>query len=230
MWAGDADLRDKCAVAGRAHLRILAAEGRRVESGAMRIEAAPAQSGVTGKAVPFGVAGCAAFEILACRLPVAQQKETLGIMIAGVQLPPGAEPARYMAVGAKLAGVVAVAARGLPRVGGGRMTGEEAGWVITRGRIRRIRPMAVETLRTDVTPLAGAGPRTRHRTMNFGKIQTVGFGSPPPRRGTLSPARARSGEALHTGGLLTMTSQAALLGMAGRTGSCVPARQRPVLE
>ena len=110
-------------MAGRAHLRILAAKGRWVEPGTMRIEAAPAQRRVTGEAVPFRMAGSAAFEVLACRLTVANQKETFGVVIARIQLSPCTQPALYMAVGAKLAGVVTVAARGLPGVRGGGMTG-----------------------------------------------------------------------------------------------------------
>ncbi|HZA98112.1 MAG TPA: hypothetical protein VE399_05000, partial [Gemmatimonadales bacterium] len=139
---------------------------------------------MAGEAVAFGVAGDAALEILPRSLAVTQEERPLSIVVASVQLPPGAEAAPHVTISAELALVVAVSAGGLAGVGGSRMPGQEPCRVVPGGGIRRVRAMAVETLRLHVTPLAGARPRVGGGAVNVGEVQTMRLRSPPPDRST----------------------------------------------
>ena len=69
---------------------------------------------MAGQAVAFSMAGDAALQILPCRLSVTQEERPFGIVIPGIQLPPSAEAALYVAIGAELAWVMAIAAARLP--------------------------------------------------------------------------------------------------------------------
>src|SRR5688572_10987039 len=99
-------------MASGTHLRVLAPECRRIEAGSMRIEATATLGRVAAEAVPFGVTGDAALQVLARRLPVTQQKRPLRVVVPGVQCPSSTQPGLHMAVGAELSSVVAVAATG----------------------------------------------------------------------------------------------------------------------
>jgi hypothetical protein len=133
----------------------------------MGVEPPAAQGGVAGEAVAFGVAGNAALQVLPSGLSVPKQERSLGVMIACVEPTSSGEPRADMAGGAELTGVVAIAATGLPGVGGGRMTGEKAGGMVARSRVRRGRTMTIETLGTDVTALARLGSRIGHWPMDL---------------------------------------------------------------
>ena len=97
-----------------AHLGILPPQRGRIESRAMRIEAATPQGRVTGETVSLGMTCDAALEILSCRLTMAQQKGTPRIVITCVQLSSSAQPGIHVAVSTKLSVVVAVTAVRLP--------------------------------------------------------------------------------------------------------------------
>src|SRR5918995_2335813 len=103
-------------MAGSAHLRIFPSECSRIEAWAVRVEASASQRRMAGQTVALGMTCDAALQILPCRLAMAQQKGTPRIVITCVQLSSSAQPGVYVAVGAELRVVVAVAAVRFPRV------------------------------------------------------------------------------------------------------------------
>ena len=111
-------------------------------------------------------------------------------MVSRVEPSYRGEPGAQVTVGAKLAGIVAIAAARLPGICRGRMTREEAGRMVARCRIGSIGPVAVETLRSDMAAATGLGPRVGNGTVHLGKIIAVGSGAVPADHGALTAARA----------------------------------------
>ena len=188
---------------------------------------------MAGQAVPFGVTGYAALQVLPGRLAVAQEKRLLGIVVSCVESPSGGEPGTHMTVCTKLARIMTVAAAGLSGICRGWMTGEEAGRMVAGGRIRSVGSMTVEALRTDMATAAGLRPRVRGGTMPIRKIGTVRSRPGPADHGTLSPAGSRGRQGQRGGGLADVAGQTALLRVAARarhgrlTGSSTVPPQEP---
>ena len=91
--------------------------------------------------------------------------------------------------------------------------------MVSRRRIRRVGPVAVETLGTHMAPFAGLGPGIGNRTMNLGKILAVRGG--PLSLGARAFASSWPGyrEHSHRSRLPDMTGEAALLSMTGGAGT-----------
>lgn len=95
-------------MAGGAHLGVFPLEPSAIEPGSVRIEAAAAPSRMTGETIALGVAADAGFQALPRGLPMADQKELLGVMEARAQsslryqprllVTGSAEPGRAMTV------------------------------------------------------------------------------------------------------------------------------------
>ena len=202
-------------MAGGAGLRVLPLQRRRIESRTVRIEPPPPLSRVAGKTVPLGVAGDAALEILSRRLAVAQQEQSLGIVVARVERSSRGEPGAHVAVSAKLARIVAIAAARLPGICRGGMTGEETGRMVPRRRIGCVGPVAVETLRTDVAAVTGLRPGVGDGPVQLGKIAAVRGRARPVDHRALSAARTGGRQGQSQSGFADVTSQTALLRVAG---------------
>src|SRR6266487_1180677 len=207
--------RDRCPVAGRAHLRVLLLQAVGVESGAVGVYAATAERRMTGHAVLFHVAPDARLETLSRGLAVTRNEEIVDVVIAWPQRPAlGNESRRGVASRAEPSGVVAIAAARLARVGGGRMTREEARWMVARGP-GGVGPMALEAVGSRVTRGAcggthGGGSGVPRRVVRPVRRRTSSCdeGAPPAvRAGPRQPRRdSRAGR---------MTRQAALPRVAG---------------
>ena len=129
------------------HRGILAAEGLRVEPGAVRVEIAASNSGVAGETVPLGMTGDAALQILTSGLTMVQKELRLGIVVPRAsQAVPGAQPGADVTVGAELRLVVAVGAGLVSRVCRGRMGRQESGRMVPGARIRRVGPVTIQAL------------------------------------------------------------------------------------
>ena len=91
--------------------------------------------------------------------------------------------------------------------------------MVSRRGIRRVRPVAVETLGSHMTPFAGLGSGIGNRTMNLGKILAMRGG--PLSLGARAFASSWPGhrEHSHRSRLPDMTGEAALLSMTGGAGS-----------
>ena len=159
------------------------------------------------------MAGHTALEILSRRLAVAQQERPLGIVVSRVERPLCGEPGVHVTVGAKLARIVAIAAAGLPGICRGGMTGKEAGRMVAGCRIGGIGPVAVETLRANMTAATGLRARVCDGTVLLGKITAVGSWGRSIDHGALAAARAGGRQGQSQRGLGDVTSEAALLGM-----------------
>ena len=147
-------LGDGPAMAGGAHLRVAPAQALGVEAGPVRAEVAAALRGrrVAAHAVRHGVAGDAALEALPRRLPMAGGEEPLRVMVTGIERHVhGGEPRAYVAAGAELLGIVAVAAGGGALIGLRRVAREEAHAVVPGRPVRRVGHVAVEALRPRMT-------------------------------------------------------------------------------
>lgn len=105
----------------RAYLRVLALKGGRIESGTMGVEPPAAESRMAGETVALGVAGNTAFQVLAGSLAVTQQEELFGVMVAAAERGPRRHAGLHVTVGAKLPGIMAIAATRFAGVGRGRM-------------------------------------------------------------------------------------------------------------
>ena len=154
-------------MAGGARLGVLPPERSGIETRTVGIEAPTPQRRVAGETVPLGMAGDAVLEILSRRLAVAQEERPLGIVVASVERSLRREPGAEVTVGAKLACVVAIAAARLTGIGRNGMTREEAGRMVAGRGIGGVGPVAVETLRADMTAAAGLRPRVGNGTMHF---------------------------------------------------------------
>ena len=87
--------RNRGSVAGDAQLRVLSQHLLGIESRSMRIEAASSHYRVAGQAVPFDVARHAAFQRLACGLPVAQRELPAAVVVPlGTQQRPARRQSR----------------------------------------------------------------------------------------------------------------------------------------
>ena len=91
--------------------------------------------------------------------------------------------------------------------------------MVSRRRVRRVGPVAVETLGTHMAPFTGLRPGIGNRTMNLGEILAVR--GRPLSLGTSASASARTRhrEHLHRTRLPEMTREAALLGVTGGAGA-----------
>jgi hypothetical protein len=172
-----------------AHLGILAPEGRRVETGTMRVEPAASDRGVAGKAVTLGMARDAAFEVLSCSLAVSQEERPLGVVVPRIQRAPRGQSGLDVAACAELTRVMAITTAGLARVGGRWVKGEKAGRVIARRGVGGIGTVTIEALGTDVATFTRVRPRIRHRPMELGEIGAMRDGAHPSHIRPLSPAR-----------------------------------------
>src|SRR6266516_1896261 len=206
--------RDRCPVAGRAHLRVLLLQAVGVESGAVGVHAATAERRMTGQAVLFHVAPDARLATLSRGLAVTRNEEIVDVVIAWPQRPAlGNESRRGVASRAEPSAVVAIAAARLARVGGGRMTREEARWMVARGP-GGVGPMALEAIRAAVARRAsgprGGGSGVPRRVVRPVRRRTSSCddGAPPAVRASRRQARRDS-----RGG--RMTRQAALPRVAG---------------
>src|SRR6266487_1209207 len=216
--------RDRCPVAGRAHLRVLLLQAVGVESGAVGVHAATAERRMTGQAVLFHVAPDARLETLSRGLAVTRNEEIVDVVIAWPQRPAlGNESRRGVASRAEPSAVVAIAAARLARVGSRRMTREEARWMVARGP-GGVGPMALEAIRPAVARRAGGGPRGRGGAVAGGEVRAV-------RRGTASPddrAPAATGAGRRQPGGYSrrgyVAGQAALLRVARGAGLGRPLR------
>ena len=119
-------------MADRAHLWVVAAEPVGVEAGPVRIEPATTERRVTSEAVALGMAGNAALQALARRLPMGENEAGVPVVEASAKRALGREPCLLVAVCAECARVMALGARGLTGVGGGGVPSEEARRVVTR--------------------------------------------------------------------------------------------------
>ena len=123
----------------------------------------------------------------------------------------------HMTVGAKLTCVVAIAAARLSGICCSGVTREEAARMVPWRSIGSVGPVAVETLRTDMAAVAARRPGVGRGTMQLGKVRTVGSRALPSDYGASAAPRATGGQSESGRGLVYMTSEAALLGMAGCT-------------
>lgn len=153
--------RNQCPVAGGAGLGILPLQRPGIEPGAVGIEPLSRPSRVAAEVVALRVAGDTALEILPRRLAVAQDEPLLGIVESRIEPPSRGEPGAHVTVGAKLPGVVAITAARLPAICRGGVAREEAGRMIARRGVRGVGPVAVETLRPDMTAATGRWPSAR---------------------------------------------------------------------
>ena len=87
--------------------------------------------------------------------------------------------------------------------------------MVPRRRIGGVRPVAVETLWTDMAAAAGLRPRLGDGTMKLGKITTMRGGPRPVDHGSFPATRAGGRQGESQCGLADVTRQAALLGVAG---------------
>ena len=203
------------AVAGRAHLRVLPPERRRIETRTVGVEPAASQRRVAGETVTLGMAGDAALEILSRRLAVAQQERPLSIVVSRVERPFRGEPGVHVTVGAKLTRVVAIATAGLPGICRGGMTREKAGRMVAGRRIASVGPVAVETLRANMAAATGLRARICDGTMQLRKIITVRSWALPVDHGALAPTWAGDRHGQSQRWFANMASQTTLLGVAG---------------
>jgi len=150
---------------------------------------------------------------------VVQQEVLLGIVVAAIQSPLGAEARVHVTVGAELASVVAITAIGLASVRRRRMPGEEPGWVIPRRGVGRIGPVAVETLWPHMAALAGLRLGVRYRSVNLREVLSVRRGPLALGARALAPSRPSDRKDLHPGRLGQVTGEAALLGVTGGAGT-----------
>jgi hypothetical protein len=209
--------RNQRAMAGGTGLGILPPERFGIETRTVGIEASAPCRGVAGQAVSLGMTGYTALQILAGRLSVIEDERLLGIMKADAPKSTGGNQSRAdMAVGAELGLAVALVAGAFPTVCGGGMGREEAGRMVARRCIGRAGTMALETGRPRVAGGASLRPRGSGSGMGLGKVQAMGFRSPPLDLGSLAAAGCRSPNGLGAGGGADMTGQAALLGVTAR--------------
>jgi len=218
------------AVTGCARLGVLAAECLGIEPRAMGAESAAAQGRVAAEAVALGMTGDAALQILPRRLAVPQEKELLGVVITRVQLASGAQTCLHVAVGAELAGVMTIAAVGLPRIGRCWMPGKKTSRMIARGGVGRIRAMAVETLRPYVTTFTCLGPGVGHWAVSLREIRAVRRRPLTPDYRTSSPPWTSHRKHSDGAGLASMAGEAALLGVTGGAFAGRAARLPAVFE
>src|SRR6185436_13765015 len=97
-------------------------------------------------AIPLGMTRHATLQVLPRGGAVAHQEKLLRVVIAGPQRRLGGEAGCDMARRAEHLRVVAVGARGFPRIGGRRVAFEKACRVITARSAGRRRPMTFQTL------------------------------------------------------------------------------------
>ena len=206
-----------CAVARGAGLGVLPLKRGRIEPGTVGIEPPAALGRVTGETVSLGMASNTALEILACGLPMAQEERSLGIMVPSVEGSSRGQTGAHMAVGAKLPGIMAITATGLPRVGRRRVPGEEAGRMVSRCCIRRIGAVTVETLRANMATATALGTRAGHGTVELGKIRPVRNRTLPSDHGALSPAGPSGRHSQRGRRLSCVAGEAALLSVTGGT-------------
>jgi len=167
-------------VAGGADIGVLAPQPRRVEAGTVRVDVPTADGGVAGQTITLDMAPYARLQTLPRRLAVACDEELLGIVVASPQRPSRHQPRRGVAARTEAPDVVAVTARGLPRVGRRGVAGEKTDGVIPR-RSGRLGAMALETVGPDVTPGAGRRRRGRRAGVAVGEVRPVRGGRLPPR-------------------------------------------------
>ena len=87
--------------------------------------------------------------------------------------------------------------------------------MVPRRRIGGVRPVAVETLRTDMAAVEGLRPGVGDGTMQLGKIITVRSRTLPVDHGALAPARAGDRHGQSQRWFANVASQTTLLGVAG---------------
>ncbi|MDQ3207366.1 MAG: hypothetical protein M3Q37_02060 [Gemmatimonadota bacterium] len=156
---------------------------------------------MAAEAVALRVAGDTALEILPRRLAVAQDEPLLGIVESRIEPPSRGEPGAHVTVGAKLPGVVAITAARLPAICRGGVAREEAGRMIARRGVRGVGPVAVETLRPDMTAATGLRPRVGNRAVHIGKITAVRRRAPSANHRSLTSARTCRMQSMATVGL-----------------------------
>ena len=215
---------------GGTGLGILALERCGIETRAVGIEAPAPGRGVAGKAVPLGMTGDAALQILAGRLSVIEGEGLLRVMKADAPKRTARDQSRAdMAIGAELGLAVALVAGAFPTVRGGRMGREEAGRMVPRRCVGRAGTMALETGRPGVAGGTGLRPRGSGSGVGLGEVQAMGFRSPPLDLGALATVGGRSRNGLDVGGGAYMAGQATFLGVTGGAGGGTLANLSPML-
>ncbi len=152
---------------------------------------------MAGEAVSFGVTRHARFEILAGGLTVANNERLFRVMIPGPQGAISGESCRNMTGRTERSGIVTIAARGFPRVGGGRVGHKESLTVVPSSRIAGRWAMTVQTVLSGMTPRTRGGDSGRIRTVQVPKAKVVGSGGcafdgrslPPPGPGYVEVVR-----------------------------------------
>ena len=173
---------------------------------------------MTGETIPLGMAGNAAFQVLAGSLAVIQEEELFGVVIAAAERGAGRHAGLQVTVGAELSGIVAIGAASFAGVSRGRMAGEEPRRVVSGSGVRRVRPMTVQTLRPDMAAIAALGSGSGRRAMDLGKIRSMRRRPLAPDDRPPSPAGPSHRQGLDSGWRADVTGEAALLGMAGSAG------------
>ncbi len=210
--------RNQGTMADGTRLRVLPPERSRIETRTVGIEPPTPGRRVAGEAVPLGMTSHTALQVLAGGLSVVQDEGLLRIMKTAAPKPTGGNQSRAdMAVGAELGLAVTLAAGAFPTVRGGGMGREEAGRMVSRRCVGRAGTMALETGGTGVAGGAGLRPRGSESGVGLGEVQAMRFRSPALDLGSLAAAGCGSPNGLDAGGGAYMASQAAFLGVAGRT-------------
>jgi len=224
-------------MAGGAGLGVLPPECSGIEARTVRIEAPASQRRVAGKTVSLGMAGDAAFQVLARGLSMIEEEGLLRIMKADAPEPAGGGESRAdMAVGAELGLVVALTARAFPTKRCGGMRRQEAGRMVPRRCIGRAGTMALETGRPGMAGGAALRPRGSGSSVALGEVQAMGFRPPTLDVSSLATARCRSRDGLDAGRGGCVAGQTTLLSVTSRAVGrrftdlpSMPAKERRVV-